>query len=64
MSQRHQSRRRRSYGRRQHEVRERRGRRDVWPPDTEPESEHESTDATAASFGDLFAARFQLAEGT
>jgi hypothetical protein len=63
MSQRHQSRRRRSYGRRQHEVRERRGRRDVWPPDAEPEAETESTDS-AASLGDLFTARFQLAEGT
>ena len=64
MSQRHQSRRRRSYGRRQHEVRERRGQRDAWPAGADPDLELDDAETPQASLADLFPARFQLAEGT
>lgn len=65
MSQRHQSRRRRAYGRRQHEVRERRGRREPWPAEIEIDLE-ENVDTTdpMQSLGDFFGPRFRLIEGT
>ena len=63
MGQRHQSRRRRSYGRRQHEVRERRNRREPLPADVALDPGFDDSDATQ-SFGDLFSGRFRLAEGT
>jgi hypothetical protein len=63
MGQRHQSRRRRSYGRRQHEVRERRGRRQPWPIDVESSSDLDAPEP-GQSLGDFFGGRFRLVEGT
>ena len=61
MSQRHQSRRRRSYGRRQHELHERRDRRTAWQLDLEPLADEVDEPATSSTLLDVFGARFRFA---
>jgi hypothetical protein len=66
MSQRHQTRRRRTYGRRQHELHERRDRRPTWELD--PDSlllpdEDVGEASSGGSLLDAFGSRFRFAEG-
>jgi len=66
MSQRHQTRRRRTYGRRQHELHERRDRRPT--RDLDAETLHDPDDAadeqsSGGGLLDMLAARFRFAEG-
>ena len=63
MGQRHQSRRRRSYARRQHEVRERRGRRQPWPVEQEPATDVDTDETGEPSLGELFGSRLRFVEG-
>jgi hypothetical protein len=66
MSQRHQSRRRRSYGRRQHELHERRDRQAGWQLELEPllAPDDEADEPTpGAGLLDMFGSRFRFAEG-
>ncbi|HET7677485.1 MAG TPA: hypothetical protein VFK38_06495 [Candidatus Limnocylindrales bacterium] len=64
MASRHQSRRRRNYGRRQHELHERQARGQAWviELDQEPEPELDEPEAPNAFF-DLFGSRLRFAEG-
>ena len=61
MSNRHRSSRRRAYGRRQHELRERRQRRDDWQLDPSELALETETDSTDASRFVLFGARIAWA---
>jgi hypothetical protein len=66
MSQRHQTRRRRSYGRRQHELHERRDRLPTWQLDLEPilgPDEDVDEPTSGAGLLDMFGSGFRFAEG-